>query len=137
MVATREELECRIAAQDHVIEYALCAVGVAKLFLERNTAAKLVETTEFKQLIAMLTALAREGEIMGGSKLAVYAHRQGMLEAARLGEEVLSRGNDEWKAGAQTVINLVRAKAGYDPDIDEWRKEIANAQARRPDDSVR
>ena len=117
MVQTRNELESKIAAQQDVIEYAVNAAQAARRIIEMYVPCETKKLSDFKQLYAIVESVAKEDGFTG-PRIAVYAHRCGMLEAAQVGEEVAKRGNEEWKAGAQTVVEEIRKKAGCEEKND-------------------
>lgn len=111
MAETRNELESKIAAQQDVIEYAVNAAQAARRIVEMYVPQETKKLRDFKQLYAIVESVAKEDGFTG-PRIAAYAHHAGMLEAAEIGEEVAKRGNEEWKAGAHTVVEEIRKKAG-------------------------
>lgn len=108
---TREELESKIAAQQDVIEYAVNAAQAAKHLLDLYVPQEMKKEVSFRQVYAVVESIAKQDGFTG-PRIAAYAHRTGLLEAAEIGVEVAKRGNEEWKAGAETVVEEIRKKAG-------------------------
>jgi len=113
MVETREELENRLKGQQEALEYAVNAAQAARRIIDLYVPYEQRSARQFKMLYAIVEAVAKE-DGFAGPRIAAYAHRCGMVEAAEIGAEVVKRGNEEWKAGAQTVVEEIRKKAGVE-----------------------
>jgi len=110
---TREELECRLKGQQQALEYAVNAAQAARRLIELYVPLEKRTIREFRMLYAIVEAVAKENGF-AGPRIAAYAHSRGMVEAAEIGVEVAKRGNEEWKAGAQAVVEEIRKKAGVE-----------------------
>lgn len=113
MVETREELEHRLKGQQQALEYAVNAAQAARRLIELYVPCEKRSAREFRMLYAIVEAVAKENGF-AGPRIAAYAHLMGMVEAADIGVEVAKRGNEEWKAGAETVVEEIRKKAGVE-----------------------
>jgi hypothetical protein len=112
MVETREELERKVKAQQDALDYAVNAAQAARRLIELYVPLERRGSRDFKQLYTIVEAVAKQSGFAGPA-IAAYAHRSGLLDGALIGESVAKRGNDEWRAGAETVIEEIRKKAGH------------------------
>lgn len=108
---TREQLEREVASQQDAIDYAVNVAQAAKRLLDMYVPAETKKRREFQQLYAFVVAVAGE-QGMAGPKLAAFAHREGMLDAARLADAVANRSDhEEWKAGVRALAEEIARKA--------------------------
>ena len=107
---TREQLDRENAAQQNAIEYAVNVAQAAKRLLDLYVPADTKKRREYKQLYAFVEAVAGESGFAGPA-LAAFAHREGMLDAAKLSDEVANRsGHEEWKAGVKALSEEIEKR---------------------------
>ena len=94
-----------------MLEFAINAAQAARRIIDMYVPHEARKLREFRQLYAIVESVAKQDGFTG-PRIAAYAHRMGLLEAAQVGVEVAKRGNEEWKAGAETVVEEIRKKAG-------------------------
>lgn len=108
---TREQLERENLAQQNAIEYAVNAAQAAKRLLDTYVSVEVKKRREYQQLYAFVEAVAKE-DGFAGPKISAFAHRQGMIDAAKLADEVANRsGHEEWKAGVKALSEEIEKRA--------------------------
>jgi hypothetical protein len=110
MPATREELERKIAAQQDALEFAINAAQAARRIIDLYVPHEMRKLREFTQLYVIVESVAKQDGFTG-PRIAAYAHRCGMLEAAEIAEQVAKRsGHEEWRAGAKAAAEEIAGK---------------------------
>jgi hypothetical protein len=106
---TRQELEREVLSLRDRLDVAMAASVCARNVLAGWVSADLKKGSEFKRLMAFVSAVAKESP-MATPHFARIGWQQGMKEAKDILGELSKEGTDEWRAASTRAIEEIEKK---------------------------